>query len=71
LKLVFPSIDETRQGRVAHGDRCVILMVEDRDYRLQAGLILDVKEARSLGRRLIQQADAAATPIQPRPPHTP
>jgi hypothetical protein len=58
MKLAFPSYDGKAQARVAHGDDCVMLLIEEQLFT-SGGIVLRPKEAAALGRRLIQQAKVA------------
>lgn len=57
-RLTFESFDGATQARVMQGDKCVLVSIEDRDYRPSAlpSIVLTPAEARSLGRRIIRAA---------------
>ncbi len=67
MRLSFPSFDGKLQARIAHGDHCVLLLVETPDYAAREGLVLTSQEAAALGRRLIQQARASERVEAPQP----
>ena len=59
-RLVFPAFDGSEHARLAHGDNCVLVLIEDAAYRPgHTSIVVTPVEARAFGRALIRQANAA------------
>ena len=55
-RITFNSFDGKLQARVGSGDHCAMVLIEDRDYRAIAGIVLTDDEAEAMGNALLQMA---------------